>query len=299
LWWDGQFVVSGVHRVKKGDTLGEPDVVIPWKNHDKWAWTAWHRFSIFHEGVEKDTHVFAPGYAYPLVCHRKFANLLTADPNNETTITHGHNYVHDTSATQQSKPLVSNRAIVRGDPLFTTCRHPDLSSTVLFTELPEYQQHYPRSNTFCVDPIKPALSSIPNAGMGAYSKLNVPKGRTVIFASFLHMSRSELHNKTSNEFELILNYAFGHPQTSLLFLPFARGVNYINHASEGYEANVKIAWWIRAGSPPIESRFDQDPSHVLFSNSESHQHFVRYEALRDIAVGEELLLDYGKVSFAV
>ncbi|CAB9508732.1 Guanylate cyclase [Seminavis robusta] len=294
LWYDGQFVFFGGDKATKGVIVGGAgDVAIPWKNHDRWAFTAWHRYSVFYEGNEKDSHVFAPGLTTPLECHARLANLNATDPSlyrqSATIGTTGDvNY-----ATESSEPLRANRALVRGDPVYTNCRHPDLSSKTFLEEIPHYEPGYFRQKCTCIDVIEPAPSNIPNAGMGAFSKYIVPKGHLVTFASLIHMRQSELHNKTSGEHELLLNYAFGHPQTQLLFLPSAKGVNYINHAAEGHEANVKLAWSLPQGES-IDEFFDELPSHVMFSRSEQPVHYVKYEALRDIAPGEEILLDYGK-----
>ena len=40
--------------------------------------------------------------------------------------------------------------------------------------------------------------------------------------------------------QLIMNYCYGHPDTSLLLFPYAPVVNYINHNSTAF--NAKLAW---------------------------------------------------------
>lgn len=296
LWYDGEFVYSGLDRLRNGDTVGEPDVVIPWKNHDKWAWTVWHRYSHFYEGMDggNNEHIFAPGYTYPMECHQNLANLEATDPAFKTQqlLTSDFHLDSDINyATHQNFPLTASHAIVRGDPVYTNCRAPVLSSKIQLNQLPTYRPGYFKQCT-CIDVIQPAPSTIPNAGMGAFSKYAVKKGRPVTFAAAMHMRRSELHNTTSDDHELLLNYVFGHPQTPLLILPAGRGVNYINHASEGFEPNVKLVWSLARGDS-IENHFNEDPSHIMFSRSERPSFFVRYEALRDIAPGDEIFLDYG------
>mmetsp|Transcript_9537 Transcript_9537/g.20233 ORF Transcript_9537/g.20233 Transcript_9537/m.20233 type:complete len:270 (-) Transcript_9537:74-883(-) len=84
----------------------------------------------------------------------------------------------------------------------------------------------------------------------------------------------------------MMNYAFGHPDSSVLLSPYGPSVSFINHASGG-EANVRLQW--------------VEPSHEwmnksvnwLERNAENAQLSFDFIATRDIQPGEEIFLDYG------
>merc|ERR1712194_597949 len=46
--------------------------------------------------------------------------------------------------------------------------------------------------------------------------------------------------------QLILNYAFGHPETSMIFIPTGPQVNLINNGGENANAHIK---WAESGDP--------------------------------------------------
>ena len=83
--------------------------------------------------------------------------------------------------------------------------------------------------------------------------------------------------------QVLWNYCFGHPDSTILLLPTASHVNFINHASD-QQANVKIEWT----SP--EKVQTMDRSKLLLGG---HSLTIRYVALRNIQPGEELFLNYG------
>ena len=41
-------------------------------------------------------------------------------------------------------------------------------------------------------------------------------------------------------YQLMMNYAFGHPKSSMLMSPYGPGASFINHNSTG--ANVRLQW---------------------------------------------------------
>lgn len=99
--------------------------------------------------------------------------------------------------------------------------------------------------------------------------------------------------------ELIWNYCLGHGDSDVLLLPLSPGVNYINHANHNRndglgkkEPNVKIVWPkdLRLPGEPYSNFLKTHPTELL---DLSGQISIEYIALRDIAKGEELLMDYG------
>jgi hypothetical protein len=85
----------------------------------------------------------------------------------------------------------------------------------------------------------------------------------------------------------LLNYCYGHKDSSLLLFPYSPVVNYVNHHSS--TPNAKLRWsslsshradWLRRS--PIE--LAQEPHAGLI---------MELVAVRDILPGEEVFLDYG------
>ena len=87
--------------------------------------------------------------------------------------------------------------------------------------------------------------------------------------------------------QLLLNYCFGHENSTILLLPYGPVVNYMNHATGNNKANVAIRWAQRHHNASL---LDLKP-HQLFDQERGLA--LEYVALTDIASGDELLLDYG------
>mmetsp|Transcript_53045 Transcript_53045/g.63922 ORF Transcript_53045/g.63922 Transcript_53045/m.63922 type:complete len:506 (-) Transcript_53045:27-1544(-) len=190
--------------------------------------------------------------------------------------------------------------------------------------LPNFQRSssWFRKNGQCVDNIKPGPSTIPHAGRGAFAVRPLRHGSVISPMPMLHIPDKnvftinnpiQFHHDTETYYhdfdpdpnvyssnatthQLLLNYCYGHINSSAVFFTYAPGVNYINHASSGkhQKANAFVRW-IKTQSPL--SKYHQ--SHWL-------QNTVRFlkrqpkvglmmelVALRDINAGEEILMDYG------
>jgi hypothetical protein len=95
------------------------------------------------------------------------------------------------------------------------------------------------------------------------------------------MSQRQLH------FQLLLNYCFGHANSTLLLSPYGSFTSLINQSSKNPNARIERAENMRHGDWC-------DDSIDLFEN-ESHSGLMfDFIALRDIQEGEEVLIDYGK-----
>jgi hypothetical protein len=117
-------------------------------------------------------------------------------------------------------------------------------------------------NGVCIDGLSVGPSTLPGAGRGAFSKRSVEVGETLVFSPVVHFDRSltmifeQKHSPghakipmrehgieyTSNlkGHQLVLNYCYSHPDSNVMLLPYAPGVNYINHDRE--RANVYVRW---------------------------------------------------------
>lgn len=103
--------------------------------------------------------------------------------------------------------------------------------------------------------------------------------------------------------QLLLNYCYGHEQSSVLLFPYGVFVNYINHApstsesSDGPVANVKLQWSERLmNSTTTSNKLDLrslTPSQLWDQSTRVEGLMLELVALRDIQPDEEILLDYG------
>lgn len=115
-----------------------------------------------------------------------------------------------------------------------------------------------KENGICLDNIKVGQSDIPHAGRGAKARRAIAKGELVVPMPLLHIKdEKELHTykvytDKNGEFfrdrnhrvgsQLLLNYCFGSPTTSLLLCPTTNGI-IVNHCSDGCERpNVELRW---------------------------------------------------------
>jgi hypothetical protein len=161
-----------------------------------------------------------------------------------------------------------------------------------------------KENGYCQDHLKPGRSTIPQAGFGAFAYRKLPKGTVVGYAPLVHIGLYGLNVWTvdvgeekegspppKKQYDLILNYSFGHPNSTVLLTPYGGGVNYINHSGKD-KANVQLKWpdkELIAHKPEFLTRTPYDLSNSVDKIGLSFE----YVALRDIEEGEEVFLDYG------
>ena len=175
--------------------------------------------------------------------------------------------------------------------------------------------HWLRGNGKCVDNISPGISNIPQAGRGAFATRPMPRGDVVLPLPVIHIARSLLEiydlrddpnhresgrllkSKVPNTRQQIVNYSFGHPESSLLLFPYGPMSSYVNHASRDLNLlpNVELRW---LGEGQHLSDFhhsewmDMDVAEVL-KLGRGGGLMLELVATRDIGHGEEVLLDYG------
>lgn len=220
-------------------------------------------------------------------------------------------FAHDMSwdlVTQNTTPIILRRlhkalpktkekAAARTSPLNTTAYESSSVPNAL-RPLSWLQEH-----GLCLDHIEPAPSTIPSAGMGAIAKRFLKQGTVVSPTPVVPISKAHLemilplsqghrtlfldgyndHEPVWKGSQLLLNYVYGHPSTSLVFFPYAPVVNLINH--KGQEPNVKLQW--STVNSPI---FNQTADELLQKPKILMMEIV---AIKDIAAGDEVVLDYG------
>jgi SET domain len=104
-----------------------------------------------------------------------------------------------------------------------------------------------------------------------------------------HQSNHRLHERKVIHHQLLLNYCFGHNDSSILLCPYGVGSGLVNHAGPGFDANVKLAW-----SKKFSKRSEW--LNQTLDEWEKHEYnglAFEFVAIRDIEEDEEILFDYG------
>jgi hypothetical protein len=154
-----------------------------------------------------------------------------------------------------------------------------------------------------MDNIRSGQSTIPEAGRGAFATRFIPVGSVVAPAPLIHITNKTrmvmydagevvdgaLERNASNPVheQLLVNYCFGHSNSSLLLSSYGMITGLINHSSE--KANARIEW--------SDVTIHQDWCELSLKELSQKNHaglIFEYVALRDIYQGEEILIDYGK-----
>ena len=155
-------------------------------------------------------------------------------------------------------------------------------------------------NGVCLDTIAGGTSTLPQAGRGAFATRSIPQEGVISTTPLVTIDRNHLklfkesiasNGKVRRRFagyQLLLNYCFGHSESSLVFFPTSPTVSLINHA-EKEKANAIVRWstrpyhksdWLHLSLDEMKKR---GTTGLLFD----------IVATKDIARGDEILLYYG------
>ena len=88
--------------------------------------------------------------------------------------------------------------------------------------------------------------------------------------------------------QIFLNYCYGHPESSLLLFPYSPAINYVNHHYTKYNAELR---WSNHASHKTEWLKMAPRELAVLDHTGLLMDMV---AIRDIEVGEEVYLNYGK-----
>ena len=172
----------------------------------------------------------------------------------------------------------------------------------------EYLQKHGR----CMDSIRPGPSTLESkqAGRGAFATRDFPNG-SIITGTPLHylldrdlvtIYRMELRSTNSSTgeetwvrhvddvvgYQMMLNYCYGHPQSTVLLCPYGSNIGYINHNKT--LANVKVQWSQDGIIMHNQTLVETEPLSV---DDYKVSLAFDYIATKDIQEGDELFLDYG------
>jgi hypothetical protein len=142
----------------------------------------------------------------------------------------------------------------------------------------------------CMDNIVADISSITHAGRGAFATRFIPKGGLVAPAPLVHIADKATTNIYTRDetalvtHQIILNYMFGHPNSTVSLFPYSSNVAYINHHATEY--NTEVRWandfsffhkdeWLSKSVDFLEKQWTTGL-------------MLEFIALRDIQAGEEV-----------
>ena len=213
-----------------------------------------------------------------------------------------------------------------------------------YTRNPEWLHEH----GYCLDNLHVGTSTLPLAGRGTFASRFLPQGSIVAPVPVMLLdndksllmnnrkktddqgSKGSHHDNNNNgnsnkeeeeeeKWQLLLNYCFGHVNSSILLFPYSPMVNLINHAPptplssssasaaprtrikqinhDGNEvyANVGLRWSESSSSSSFTNHHSQySDSNSNNNNQEGEEQLLlEYFALRDIRKGEEIVFDYG------
>lgn len=191
--------------------------------------------------------------------------------------------------------------------------HQEWDSTLPHGTANRYRPRSKRSKAWldengqCMDHIKNGVSEIPHAGRGAFASRFLKKGSVVAPAPLIHItnsSRLDMYGTIYDENEgyvvrdlskqpihqqLLLNYCYGHEESSILLSPYGVLVNLINHSPT---PNTRLQW---SRSQRHKEWFDLQGDDLICEMEETKHSGLSMDfvALRDIEEGEEITVDYG------
>lgn len=163
-----------------------------------------------------------------------------------------------------------------------------------------------KRNGKCMDNLVMGASTIPHAGRGAFARRRIPAGGLVSPAPLIHIPNKavmDMHElkkthdsgkkaafRRANDVvigkQLLLNYCFGHPESTMVFFPAGAMTSFINHSVE--KANVRMRF-----TDQNKEWMEISPENLLDDDHTSMGLLMEIIALRDIEEGEEVLMDYG------
>uniref|UniRef100_A0A7S4AHG7 SET domain-containing protein n=1 Tax=Pseudo-nitzschia australis TaxID=44445 RepID=A0A7S4AHG7_9STRA len=173
------------------------------------------------------------------------------------------------------------------------------------------------TNGLCMDNIKPGPSTIPYAGRGAFANRDIKEGTLVApvplvqipdeailnmypVDAVIYNSEDVEENSAEPDYmwlresedqvgiQLLMNYMYGHPESSMLFFPVGAVASYINHAPSNDKINAKMEW-----SKHPENQLDWLDEELQAFNAMGRL-VIEIVATKDIKEGEEVFIDYGK-----
>jgi SET domain len=159
----------------------------------------------------------------------------------------------------------------------------------------------------CGDHLTAHPSTLRQAGLGAFASRTLPASTIVAQLPMIHIphrDRLEMFPLLLNELDewvpavgsnatvqqLLLNYCFGHAESTMLLCPYGPMVGYVNHNQS--LANVRLRWGSPRKGNHVLQLLNETVAHIESSYG-SAKLAMELVATREIQAGEEVFMDYG------
>lgn len=153
----------------------------------------------------------------------------------------------------------------------------------------------------CLDSIREDLSTIPEAGRGAFVTKAIAKGALISVVPLLQIMnstalRTSINGDSNSSQQLLINYCFGHEQSDTLLCPLSDAA-LINHNSKGANAELR---WGETSSNRVEDEnvLLELPQRLAIISTDwasaSSKLMLEIVATKDLRLGDEIFIDYGK-----
>jgi hypothetical protein len=158
-----------------------------------------------------------------------------------------------------------------------------------------------KANGLCLENIVPKQSTIPGAGKGAFAQFVLVQGEIVVPSPMMHILDKEALNVYDDDWsisgtQLLMNYCLNHPDTPIFLCPNTNAV-LLNHCSRRQPSpqcpdgpNAAFRW--ASGWNPDSEKWQAMMLEEI-ANQEGRSLAMEVVALREIAVGDEIFVDYG------
>lgn len=144
----------------------------------------------------------------------------------------------------------------------------------------------------CLSHLYLNLSSLPNAGLGVYSKTSYRRGEVVHISPVIILPKHTVLKASNSSNSTLLNYCLSNNRSDVAILPLGLGAM-INHPLSPSLPNVEVSWHSWNGSLPemLQEGYPLNLTEIELTPFPLFN--IQYTALRDIPMGEEILLSYG------
>lgn len=165
------------------------------------------------------------------------------------------------------------------------------------TEINHRTPEWIRTHGQCVEHMRPAPSQIPHAGFGGLAQHFISKGSVIVPAPLMHIMDQDVlaiyddgGKKTGDQ--LLLNYCFGHHESSLLLCPNTNAIliNHCGSRTKNCRPNAKMRW--SQGWDKTSDEWRKESLNEL-SKKTFRGLSMDIVALHNIVPGEEIFMDYG------
>ena len=153
-------------------------------------------------------------------------------------------------------------------------------------------------NGLCLDNIRAEPSLLRQTGRGAFATRTLQKGEVIAPLSLLHMdsNRLRMFDDFGEDYQeinkqLIVNYCYGHKDSTLLLFPYSPIVNFVNNNKDKTQVNAKVRW--STSGHHAKDWESLTVAEVLEMKQAGLM--LEFVASRDIEMGEEIYIDYGSV----